>query len=267
MANVHNLDGQGDRLGRVQSLVRAFGLLDKLAAHDCGLTLTEVARMVKLPRSTAHRLLTTMAELRYVEFDNPTSKWMIGVQAFALGSAFVQSRDIGRLGKPIMRSLMLETNEVVSIGVSEETGVRHIARAWPHGEANGADRRGARMPMHTTASGKVLLANWSPDERDHFLRSHPLPHRSHGHVIERNTLVLQLEEIRARGFAIDDQDHAPGMRCVAAPVFDHNRRVKASLSVSGSIERLTDSRLLSLGRTLAAAAGRMTDDIGAVLAA
>ena len=260
-------DVEDNRMGRVQSLVRAFGLLDALAAQDAGMTLTEIAKRVGLPRSTTHRLLTTMDALRYVEFDQATNRWMIGMQAFALGSAFVQVRDLGRLGRPIMRSLMLEANEVVNIAVADQAGVRYVGQMRPVADHAGRHASGEHLPMHTTASGKVLLANWDQPHLDEFLRGGPLSRKTCGSIVEKHALVRQMEQIRARGYAVDDQENALGTRCVAAPVFDSNRCVKASLSISGSIARLPDGRLELLGRSLAAAARRMTDDMGAVLAA
>jgi IclR family acetate operon transcriptional repressor len=267
MIGVADFAGEDDRLGRVQSLVRAFGLLDALAKHDDGLTLTEVAKLAILPRSTAHRLLTTMDALRYVEFDSSTNRWMIGVQAFALGSAFVQVRDLGRLGRPIMRSLMIEANEVVNIAVSDTEGVRYVGQVRPVDQRAGTCQPGIHLPMHTTASGKVLLAHWNSPELDSFLDGRPLARRTYSSIVEKNALVSQLGQIRTQGFAIDDEENSTGMRCVAAPVFDRNNRVRASLSISGSIARLPDQRLNTLGRSLAAAARRMSEDIGAVLAA
>ena len=267
MSEASGVDADDDRMGRVQSLVRAFGLLDALVLHDEGLTLTEIARRVGLPRSTTHRLLTTMDALRYVEFDPETSRWMIGMQAFALGSAFVQVRDLGRLGRPIMRSLMLEANEVVNIAVPDQAGVRYVGQVRPVADHAAPRAAGDRLPMHTTASGKVLLAHWDLPRLDEFLRSASLARKTGGSIVEKHALVRQLEQIRGRGFAIDDQENAMGTRCVAAPVFDHNGRVKASLSISGSVSRLRDGRLDALGRALAGAAKRMTDDVGGVLAA
>lgn len=83
-----------DGLGCVQSLVRAFGVLDELSKTS-GLTLTEVANRVRLPRSTTHRLLTTMQALKYVRFDRDTSHWLIGVQAFNVGAAFAEGERLG----------------------------------------------------------------------------------------------------------------------------------------------------------------------------
>jgi IclR family acetate operon transcriptional repressor len=262
-----NANAVDSRMGRVQSLVRAFGLLDALVAHDEGLTLTDIAKRVGLPRSTTHRLLTTMDALHYVEFDPATNHWLIGVQAFALGSSFVQVRDLGRLGRPIMRSLMLEANEVVNIAVPDQSGVRYVGHVRPIADHAVRHASGDHLPMHTTASGKVLLAHWDVAELDRFLQSNRLSRKTGCSIVEKDALVRQLELIRVRGFAIDDQENAMGTRCVAAPVFDHNRRVKASLSISGSVTRLCDARLESLGRSLSAAAKRMTSDMGAVLAA
>ena len=259
--------GEGDRLGRVQSLVRAFGLLDTLAKSDDGLTLTEIASVVKLPRSTAHRLLTTMDALRYVEFDNRTNRWMIGVQAITLGSAFVHVRDIGRLGRPIMRSLMIDSNEVVNIGVSDQTSVRYVGQVRPLGVQRDAADKGTTLPMHTTASGKVLLAHWADDQLSSFLRKQTLVRRTSSSIVEEHELVRELAEIRARGYAVDDQENSMGRRCVAVPVFNCHRQVRASLSITGGIARMPDSRLAALGHSLAGAAARMTSTIGSVFAA
>ncbi|WCT74159.1 IclR family transcriptional regulator [Sphingomonas naphthae] len=256
----------GERLGQVQSLVRAFSILDTLAADENGLTLTEVAKTTRLPRSTAHRLLTTMNALRYVEFDTTTNRWMIGVQGFSLGSAFVQSRDLGRLGRPIMRSLMIDAGETVSIAVADPSGVTYVGQARPVNSRIAA-APGSSLPMHASASGKVLLAHWDELDRNAFLSRHELGRRTSLTITEKNALASELSAIRARGYAIDNQENLLGMRCVAAPVFDRKGRVRASLSMSGSVARLSEQRLAGLGRTLALAAQRMTHDIGGLLAA
>jgi IclR family acetate operon transcriptional repressor len=96
--------------------VRAFGILDELAKSD-NMTLSDLSRAVGLPRSTTHRLLTTMEALRYVAFDRRRNGWSIGVQAFTVGAVFAQTRDLGQLGRTIMRSLMSEVQHCVNIAV------------------------------------------------------------------------------------------------------------------------------------------------------
>lgn len=258
---------EGQRLGQVQSLVRAFGILEALGDGEQGRTLTEIAAATKLPRSTAHRLLTTMNAMRYVEFDAATSRWMIGTKSFVLGASFVRTRDLGRLGGPIMRALMLDAGETVSIAVPEIGNVTFLGQARPvHGQ--GAERApGLRLPMHATASGKVLLAHYDEHTRDSFLEANALQRRTALTIVEKNSLVAELSRIRTRGYAIDDQENELGMRCLAAPVFDRKGEVRAALSISGSVSRLAGERLNGLGSTLILAARRMTDQLGELLAA
>lgn len=255
------------RLGQVQSLVRAFDILDALGAHDLGMTLAEVTKATRLPRSTAHRLLTTMNALHYVEFDIATSRWMMGVQAFMLGAAFKQRRDLGRLGRPIMRALMHDAGETVNIGIPEVGGITYVGQARPVHAQCARQAPPGRLPMHTTASGKVILAHWDDETRDRFFTANTLQRKTALSIVEKCTLATQLKTIRARGYAIDDQENALGTRCVAAPVFDRNGQVRASLSISGSVTRLSEQRLLNLGQTLSSAARQITHEIGGLLAA
>ena len=255
------------RLGRVQSLVRAFGMLDLLAAHDEGLTLTEIAKLVKLPRSTAHRLLTTMSSLQYIEFDSESNRWLVGVRAFKVGSAFAQTRDLVRLGRPIMRVLMIEARETINMSVIDSGGVRLMSQLEPMRMSRALTRPGRHLPVHTTASGKCMLAYWNSGELNDFLETAVLASRTAFSITSAGALVRQLTEIKSCGFAIDDQEHTMGVRCIAAPVFDSNGAPRAALSISGPIERLSDKRLTKLGDTLVLAAKQMTLDIGGHLAA
>lgn len=256
-----------DRIGQVQSLVRAFTILDELSAHGVGLTLTEIARNTGLPRSTVHRLLTTMSTRRYVEFESPNNRWMLGLNALVLGTTFVATRDLARLGRPIMRSLVIDAGETVNIAITGDDGGFYAGQMRPMNAHFPARTPGLPLPMHTTASGKVLLAHWGMPQRDAFLLSRHLYLRTPQSITEKNALASQLDIIRTRGYAIDDQENAPGVRCVAAPVFDSNGDVRASISISGPIARIPDGRITMLGETLTKAAKRMTDDVGGLLAA
>lgn len=158
-----------------QSLVRAFGILDELAKGD-SMTLSELSRAVGLPRSTAHRLLTTMEALRYVAFDRQKNGWSTGVQAFTVGAVFAQTRDLGQLGRTIMRSLMTQVLHCVNISVPEGEGVCYVGQAAANGFRQTAARPEAVLPLHTTASGKVLMAQWSRAEFEHYLDGSPLRH-------------------------------------------------------------------------------------------
>lgn len=228
-------DATGARLGLVQSIVRAFAVLDVLAGASDGLTLSEVAAKSHLPRSTAHRLLTTMQAISYVEFEEPSARWMIGVQAFVVGNAFLQSRDLGRIARPRLRSLMLETGEAVNFGVADGASVRCVERARPHRQRLAEE--GERMPFHSTASGKVVFAHSEPAVIERVLRSASFARRTPATTVEKSAILRKLERIRTRGCSFDDQENAAGRRCIAVPIFDGPRRVVGSLSITGAAPR------------------------------
>ena len=256
-----------DRLGQVQSLVRAFSILDALRVADEGMTLTEIAGSARLPRSTTHRLLATMNALRYVEFDPAGSRWMVGLQAFALGASFMKTRDVARLGRPIMRSLMIDAGETVNIGSASADGLAYIAQLRAAHDQGVGIPTGAMMPLNTTASGKALLAFGSDTRKDAFLGSAILSRETEASCVRTDAFANELERVRSQGYAVDDQEHRIGLRCIAAPVFDSAGKARLALSISGSIARLPDQRLPRLAHALTSAAARMSAEIGVLLAA
>lgn len=249
-------------LGRVQSLVRAFGILDELAKNN-SMTLSDLARVVQLPRSTTHRLLTTMETLRYVAFDRQKNGWSVGVQAFTVGAAFAQTRDLGQLGRTIMRSLMTEVQHCVNIAVPQGAGICYVGQAAANGFRQTAARPGAVLPLHTTASGKALMAHWSRQEFDLYLQRALLKARTARSIIDGDRLRCELAEIRDRGYALDDEEHSEGLRCAAAIVQDRYGLAKGSLSISDRSSHLTRARLGELGPTLMSAAQRMSEQVSA----
>lgn len=258
---------QKDRLEQVQSLVRAFSILDALRDAEGGMTLTEVANVARLPRSTTHRLLATMNSLKYVEFDSATNRWMVGLQAFSLGASFMQTRDLGRLGRPIMRSLMIDAGETVNIGLASPEGLSYIAQMRPVHAQGVAVPVGALMPLHTTASGKALLAYNDGNVLEAYLAERSRAPETGVSCLRPDAFANELDQVRQLGYAVDDQEHRAGLCCVAAPVFDRNGTARLSLSISGSIYRFPPSRMAKLGKLLTGAAERMTSEIGGLLAA
>lgn len=247
-------------LGRVQSLVRAFALLDELATTQ-GLSLSELTRRVKLPRSTVHRLLTTMEAMRYVEFNKDRHEWAIGLQAFTVGAAFVQNRNLGQLGRPNMRSLMSEVDHPINFALPGLGGMYYVAQETAEGTSRPFIRRGDRLPMHTTASGKVFMAHWQDEELERFFDRRFFEKSTARSIVDPAALRDELGIIRNRGYAIDDEEHADGLRCVAAIVCDRHGLPKASLSISDSVDRLSKSRIDEIGPTLLHTAGQMSREI------
>lgn len=250
------------RAGQVQSLSRALSIVNALARDDDGLTLTDLAHTVGLPPSTAHRLLTTLEEERFVRFDREGSRWMVGVQSFIVGSAFLRSREIVALARPFLRQLMEESGETANLAFEDEGEAVCMGQVESRQLVRAIARPGGRVLMHGSAIGKAMLASMPPGALGAVLQRHGLPRLTERTIDTPSRLRLHLEEVRARGYAIDDEEYAPGMRCVAAPILDEHGAVAAAISLSGPTGRMTDDRLAVLGGLVRNVAGQLTAEFG-----
>ncbi|MBL8555773.1 MAG: IclR family transcriptional regulator [Phenylobacterium sp.] len=247
-------EGRG---GCVQSLVRALGLLDEIAEREDGLTLTEVAARAELPRSTAHRLLTTMQSMSYVAFNTSTSRWMVGLRAIAVGASAGPTRDVARLARPLLQALARGAQVTAFVVTPAGREVHYVGHAQRTAGDPSLACPGDRLDMHTTAAGKAILSCW--DEAD-LCASLPAS-------VEPQRLRHELQVIRRRGYAVDDPGLDPALRCLAAPVIDRRGRVRAAIGVCGSPLQVCDARLPALGAMVQVSARRLGEGFGLAVAA
>lgn len=245
----------------VQVLDRALALLGLIAAQD-GISAAELAERAALPASTVHRLLATLAAHGFVRQDAETSAWTVGVAAFTVGQAFVRLRRVETLGRPAMRALMEASSETVNLGVVEGAEVVFLAQVECHAPIRAFFRPGRRGPVHASGIGKAILAHADPADVATLLGAGPLPAFTETTVTDPATLAGQLAATRSRGWALDDEEHTLGMRCVAAPIFDHDGAAVAAVSVSGPSVRLTPPAIPRIAALTREAAAAITAAIG-----
>lgn len=248
--------------GQVQSLVRALGALEVLSHHSAGLNLTALAGELDLPRSTTHRLLTTMLSLQFVAFDNDTMTWRIGSRAFSVGAAFCGARDLARIGLPVLRSLQSRSNEIVNLAQAEDEHVVFVRQERASGPSPVPFRSGDRAPLHQTAAGRIMMAFWADRRLDAHLRETRLTQRTSGSPLEASDLRTELMAARETGYAIERENAACDVVCVGAPVFDTMGDAVAALSVSAPASRMTADRCRSIGAELRASALKLTHSMG-----
>jgi IclR family acetate operon transcriptional repressor len=245
----------------VQSLDRAIALLEVIASRD-GCTLADASAGAGLAASTAHRILGTLARRDFVRQDAETGQWTVGVGAFAVGQAFVRVRKIEALGRPAMRALMEATGETVNLGVLEGAEVVFLAQVECHAPIRAFFRPGRRGPAHASGIGKALLAEVDPPRTAVLCGPGPYARFTPTTIVEPARLAAALAETRARGWALDDEEHTPGMRCVAAPVRDERGEAIAALSVSGPTVRVGRGAVARLAALTVEAAETITRVIG-----
>ncbi len=253
--------------GSVQSLSRAFALLRLLAAHPAGISLSDAAQKLSLAPSTAHRLLTAMANERFVRHDNERSLWFVGVEAFRTGNAFLEDRDFVAIARPVMRKLMEKAQESVNFAVLDQDAVLYLSQVECRALMRALAYPGARAPLHCSGVGKALLAAMPEKDAAAIMERIELPALTGRTLTSHQALLDDLQATRERGFSYDDEEQAVGMRCVAAAVFDEHGWPMAALSLSGPSARMSDERILGLGRMVMDHAREITELVGGRLPA
>ena len=249
--------GGAESGGEVQSLDRAIALLEVLALSD-GMTLSDVARRAELPTSTVHRLLTTLERRGLVGHDPGTGLWMVGVGLFRIGSAYLRIRKLPEIARVLIRELSHGVNETVNMSLIEGPKLVCVAQVESHAAVRAFFSIGGALPIHASGGGKAILAAMNPEARRAWLGGDQLiGFTEHTHV-SRRALQADLAEIAERGFSIDDEEHTPGMRCVAAAVLDEWREPVGAISISAPTVRMPPERIADLGAQVRAAAQRLT---------
>jgi IclR family acetate operon transcriptional repressor len=245
----------------VQALDRALGLLSLLAAHP-GLTLSELAETSGQAVATVFRALVTLQSHGMVESEDPAQTWHIGPGAFRIGSAFLRRTKVVERARAAMDQLMRETGETANLGVEVGDEVLFLSQVETHQAIRAFFPPGTVAPMHVSGIGKALLA-WYPEEKVKGILAHKGLERFTSLTNTSEAALLRdLSRTRDRGFAIDDQERAEGMRCVAAPIFNAHGEPVAGLSVSGPAFRMALSDATRLGTLVRAAADRVTEATG-----
>ena len=249
---------RGASAGRVQSLARAIGILRAVAGARGGIALNILARQVRLAPSTTHRLLMTLRQEGLVQ-DDGNGLWFVGADAFAIGSAFVRDRNIVDVASPVMQRLMQEAKETVNLAVPIDGEALYLSQVECEQIMRAFARPGSRVPMHSSAVGKALLAHMPGPAVNAIVERRGLPRLTERTITDRAALENDLRMVRSQGFAIDDGEHAIGLRCVAAAIFGANGAPVAALSISAPAARVPDKRVQELG----AAVKRAADAISA----
>jgi len=225
----------------VQSLERGLSVLRVFGADAPALTLADVARRADLTRATARRILHTLHALGYVATDGKTFE--LTPKVLDLGYAYLSSMHLGDIAQPTMEALSEHVHESVSLAMLEGDDIVYVARVPTKRIMTISLGLGSRLPAHCTSMGRVLLADLAPAELDSYLLRAPLTARTERTVTDAGALRAALADVRAKGWALLDQELEDGVRSVAAPVRDRSGRAVAALNIGTQAARVTLQQL------------------------
>jgi IclR family transcriptional regulator, KDG regulon repressor len=248
----------------VPAVARALDILETIRDTASPLTIPDLVARLDLPRSSVHELVRTLAGRGYLQpADGQPHRFVLGLRALQLGSAYASSLDLPRECGQAARTVSAACNETVHVAILDGTDVFYIAKVDSTHAVRMVSAVGRRLPAHCTAVGKMLLSAM-PDQTlaARYGHARALPAMTSNSITSLGRLRRELAVVRARGLAVDDCESNVDVRCVAAPVYDRDGAMAAAMSISVPVTRMGPKRRDELARLVREGAQQLSARLG-----
>jgi DNA-binding IclR family transcriptional regulator len=246
----------------VPAVERVIKVLEILSQSKNGFSISELSRKIKIPKSSTHRIITTLERGGYLQKNIHSGKYRFGLKLISLSSNALESLELREEAKPFLRHLMMQTNLTVHMAVLERNEAVIIEKFEPQGLIRVSTWIGRRLDVNSTAIGKALIAYLTDEEFDQQFKDTSLARHNDKTIVSKNRLKQQLARIRQLGHSVSDEENEIGFRCVGAPIFNSNGRVVAAVSVTGITSQIAFEGTQSIIKRVKQAAAGISTQLG-----
>lgn len=226
----------------IQTIERMSVILDVLARSPKGISLGELSAKVSLPKGTTHRILSSLSYFDFVRQDSETRNYSLGFKLVELGSSLLEQINLRKEAEPFLHALSEKINETVYLAVLDGIEVVYIEKIEAYDDSIGlraTSKVGQRNAANGCSLGKALLAPLPEQVLDKLIGEMPFIQKTENTITDPLQLKAHLQGVRARGYAIDDEESERGIRCIAVPIWNEVGLTVAAVSVSGPAIRIT----------------------------
>ena len=248
----------------VPALERGLRILELVSSAPAGLTFSQIAKTLSMPKSSIHSLLLTFERTGYLSRSEASGKYICGMKLIHLAKSAPEGVVVIEQAAGLLRRLADSIGFTVHMGIWEGSAVALIAKVEPYSESRVATWVGKRIDFHCTSIGKCLVSHLDEAEVEQLVRQYGLLRHNENTIASLQRLKQELAKVRSLGYAVDDEEARMGLRCIAAVVYNDCSEPLAAISVSGLTSRISDERLPVLGCIVRDVATELTLVLGGV---
>lgn len=246
----------------IQSVDRALRILDLFDEFDNELKITDISARMNLHKSTVHSLLKTLQKHRYIEQNQDNGKYRLGMKLFERGNYVLHTLDIRTVAKNYLTELSVKTGNTIHLVILDGKEGVYIDKVEGPSATVLYSRIGRRVPIHSSAVGKALVAFMNEQELEQILRDYEYNAHTPNTITNEADFRKELEKVRAQGFSVDNEENEPGVACIAVPIRNHSNNVIAAMSMSQPATRLDQQELEKAKMMLMQAANEISLKLG-----
>lgn len=226
----------------IQSVQRAMDIISLFSHSRPSLGITEISQTLDLPKGTVHGLINTMVSCGYLQKDSDTRKYRLGFKILELGTIMIETLEINRKAQQAVRHLTKKTEYLVKLAVWDGLSVviTMTVNSLSSDLEGLAHHLGPRIPAYCSALGKAILAYLDQDELVNYLAQTEFVAYTPRTITRQENLLIELEKIRQKGYALACRELLLDTACLAAPIFDREGRVLAAISLTTTPDKLLE---------------------------
>jgi DNA-binding IclR family transcriptional regulator len=246
----------------MKSLHKVIDIIEIISDHGI-IGTRELSAKAGYPPATVSRILTTLQKRNYIQQDPFTKKYNLSLKFLELGTKVQRQYSIAQIARPYIERLMKDTRENANLCSADGDEVIYLDHV--HSDDHMLQcftSLGTRVPLYATGVGKALLSQRRESEIRAYLKKIRPISFTEKTFINKNEIMAELRKVKIKGYALDNEEREEGIRCIAAPIFDHRGQCNAAISVSGPTLRLTNSRIEELGKIVKNYARQISEKIG-----
>jgi len=234
------MDGSAKPNYSIKSVYRALQVLDIFLEAKKPLTLENISRMTKLPKSTTFRLVTNLVDTEYLEKTN--GGYWLSLKLLRFGNLVSDKLDIKILCSPFLEKLHEEFNETIHFGIlNRDWRIVYLDKiASTQALSVMSSEIGRTAPFHCTGLGKAIVAHIPEDEVERYIQNNGLKRYTPKTITDVGKFTKEMRTIRELGYAFDDSEHEESIKCIGSPIFDKNNYPVGAISISGPKQRMDD---------------------------
>lgn len=246
----------------VQTLDRALDIIELLAIEREGIGVTEIGNRLGLHKSTVHRLLNALAERGYIEKDQKYSTYKVGLKFIEISSLYLNKLELKTEALPYMRRLAENVGQPVHLAILDGKEAVYIEKVEAVSNIRMYSQIGRRVPVYCSAIGKVLLSGLKEADCKNIIKTIHFSKFTEKTHQKYEELEKDVHRASLSGWALDDEEHEAGIRCIAAPVYDYSGKVIAAVSVSGDKRIISEDRDTEVSNLVIEAAQNISQRMG-----
>ena len=246
----------------IQSVLRGAEILECFTGNNSELGISEISEYMDLSKSTIYGLVNTLKAIGYLEQDIITKKYRLGIKLFELGNLVHNRIDLRTEARPFCMELSEKYDMTVHLAIHDQGDVIYIDKIVNYDMQVASSQIGRRAPMYCTGVGKSIIAYINNEYLNKYILTRQLKKITNNTISTCERLIEELQIIRSRGYAVDDEEIEIGLRCVAAPIFNNKAYPIAAVSVSASYRKMNDSMIEKISKDVKLCAEKISERSG-----